>query len=234
MRAAALPAALLLAACAAEKAPEPAPTPTPTRAVPRTLIPANFDPARLGAHVAGMEVADAPVGGRKSPLATVTAFVACEKDVADCDPAKLPPDTVYTYVLTITPAEVSSQPTPTETAQSGEAGIDLVQPVAPEELVRTARPVPQFQGVVGFALEEAAAALGGEDALSVTLDANRLIWRVTRGTWQPGLPITLWWQSARAPAKPASAYRLEIGGRSAAVTAPFPAADKPVERGAAR
>lgn len=239
IRAGALCAILLLAACGAEKAPEPAPKPKPTRAVPRTLIPANFDPATLGPRVEGMDVTDAAIGAKKDPLAKLSAYVACAKSVAACDPAQLPEGTVYTYVLTITPTPVPVAPSPTPSASDGAEATstpdDFAQPETATELVRTLRAVPQFKGAVGFALAEAAAALGDEDALAVTLDTNRLIWRVTRGNgWQADMPITLWWQSTRAPAKPAPAYRLEYGGKSLDIAAPFPMADKAVERAGAR
>lgn len=231
MRLAALPLLVVLAACSAERAPEPAPTPSATVAAPRTLIPADFNPATLGARVVGMDVTDAEIGDEDEPLARVSAFVACEREVTICDPAKLPEGSIYTYVLTITPTPLPDPtPTPSETA------TDLPAPAErPAELVRTIRVAPGFNGAVGFARAEAVAALGAEEALGVTLDQNRLIWRVTQGSgWQPGKPITLWWQSTRAPAKPAAAYRLEHAGRSADIAAPFPAADKPVEPTSAR
>lgn len=231
---AALAALALLAACAPERTAEPEPTPSATVAAPRTLVAADFDPATLGGRVAGMEVMDAPVGGKDAPLARMSAFVACAKDIADCDPAKLPADPVYTYVLTITPQAVPTAPEPTPAVSAPEAVATAVEE-APAELVRMTRPAPGFNGAVGFSRAEASAALGADDALSVTLDQDQLIWRVTGGGgWQPGKPITLWWQSTNPPKEPAEAYHLEYAGKQASVTAPFPAADKPVERKAAR
>ncbi len=96
------------------------------------------------------------------------------------------------------------------------------------------RPAPGFNAAVGFSRIEATAALGAEDALTVTLDQSQLIWRVTAGSgWAAGKPITFWWQSTRPPEKPSASYRLEYGGKTARLAAPFPAADKPVERGSA-
>lgn len=227
MRSVCLPAFALLAACSPEPEPEAKPTPRATVAAPRTLVAADFDPAMLGARVAGMNVTDAAIGGRKAPIARVSAFVACEKEVTDCDPAILPEGTIFTYVLTITPA-LAPAPSPSPSATPA----DLVVPVeAPAALVGTDRVVPGFNGALGFSRVEAAAALGAEEALTVTLDQNRLIWRVTGGSgWRAGKPITLWWQSTRAPGKPAAAYRLEYGGERADISAPFPAADKPADR----
>lgn len=237
MRGLIVPAALALSACAAEKAPEPKPTPVPVRAEPRTLIPADLDPEGNGWRVKGTEITDALIGSEKAPFARYDAFVHCaDEAVPVCDPNLLPPDTIYTYILTITPLAVAptAAPAANETLEASPAPDDLVQPVAPPELVRTIRPVPRFKGEVGFAMGQAAEALGGDDALSVTLEENRLVWRVTRGSWKRGTPITLWWRSARPPAKAAPAYRLELGGKSVEIRAPFPTADKPVERDPAR
>ena len=230
----ALPALVLTAACSSQPAPEPSPTPTATVAAPRTLIAADFDPAKLGAHVAGMDVTDAAIGEENAPLARLTAFVTCAKDVAACDPAKMPEGTVYTYVLTVTPAaapavEPAETPSATPGATATATPAEVTPVEAPAELIRMTRGAPGFEGAVGFSRKQAAAALGADDALAVTLDQGQIIWRVTGGSgWKPGMPITLWWQSTRAPAKPALAYRLEYRGERAEATAPFPAEDKAV------
>lgn len=220
---------VLVAACAAEQSPEPAPTPRATVAAPRTLVAADFDPAMLGAHVADMESTDVETG---DGLARVSAFVACPRAMATCDPATTPEGTMFTYVVTITPQAEDAPETAPPPSPSPSASEPSIEPVeVPAELVRMTRAAHGFEGAVGFSRAEAAAALGAEDALTVTLDQKQLIWRVTGGSgWQPGKPITLWWQSGRAPAKPAPAYRLEWNGKSADIAAPFPGAEKPVER----
>ena len=231
MRPAALPALVLLAACAAacsaERAPAPEPAPTATVAAPRTLIAANFDPAALGARIQGMDVTEHVIG---NGLAKVSAFVACPRNTATCDAATAPEGTVFTYVLTVTPqAEPEPSPTPTAT----DAAVVPVE--GPAVLVRMTHPAFGFNAAAGFSRPEAAAALGAEDALSLTLDQNQLIWRVTDGTgWAAGKPITLWWQSTRAPTGLETAYRLEYAGKRAEFRAPFPAADKAVEPSPAR
>ncbi len=226
MRLLGLAALSLLSACSAEREPAPAPSPTATVAVPRTLIAADFDRTTLGGVIEGTETSDVMVGDR---LARVTALVACPKELTECDPATAPEGTVYTYVLTVTPElapPIESAPTPVGATGPGETPVAPLE--APAELVRTTRVVPGFNAAVGYSKAEAEAALGAAEALTVTLDQNQLIWRVTGGSgWQAGKPITLYWQSTRPPAGPAAAYRLEYGGKRADISAPFPEADKP-------
>ncbi len=219
MRLAALPALLVLAACSAERQPDAPATPAPTVAAPRTLVAADLDPELLGARIIEMEVADQDIG---DGLAKVSAFVACPKAMAVCDPATAPEGTVYTYVLSVTP-QTAPEPVPASpTADTAAAPAD-----ASAGLIRMTRPAHGFNAAAGFSRAEATAALGAEDALTVTLDENGLVWRVTGGNgWAVGRPITLWWQTTRAPAQPAASYRLEYAGQRAAITAPFPAADE--------
>lgn len=225
-----LPVVGLLAACSGKSEPAPEPSASATVATPRTLVPADFDLATLGGRVAGMDTTEGADAQDAAPVTRSRSFVACAKDVIVCDPARLPAGTVYTYVVSITPeAEPVVAPT------GSEGGSELTPAETPAELVRTAQPVAGFGGAVGFSRAEAAAALGAEDALTVTLDQGRLIWRVTGGSgWQPGRPITLWWQSTSAPQKPGTAYRLDHGGRHSDISAAFPLADRAVEPPAAR
>jgi hypothetical protein len=95
-------------------------------------------------------------------------------------------------------------------------------------LFSTRRPVTGFAGAIGYSREQAAAALGPDNDIQTQVDADRLIWRVTRGqAWKPGTTITFWWQSKFAPEGPARAYRLEADGKSGDATGPFPPATPP-------
>lgn len=230
MRAVALPALALLAACSGEADPAAAPVATSEvlPAKPRTLIPADLDPATLGPKVEGMTIEDVPLGGRRAPFARLGAFVACPRDMAACDPAAVPAGTRYTYVLTVTPLPA---PAPTDASSATPPPVPLVAPSPPT--LATIEPVPGFQGGVGYALAEAKAALGKDDALSVTLDGGRIVWSAGEGLrWLPGAPITFWWQSTRPPELRDNAYSFASGIRNASIRAPFPAADKAVERAA--
>lgn len=223
--AAAFPALTLLAACSAEKTPEPAPAPSATVAEPRTLVAADLELDSLGARMAlpgaardGFAVV---VDGKD--IARITSYVACPEEMTRCVPGELPQGTLLTYVHTISPpAEATEAP---QTASSAATATAV-----PGALFRTTRPAPGFNGGVGYSLAEAEAALGSPDAITITLDAGELIWRVTGGEGlTPGAPLTLWWQTTVPPADdPQSAYQLELGGKTVPVSGPFPAADKAV------
>lgn len=237
MRLLALPLLVLLAACSGERetqAPEPVVAPPTQSTQPRTMIAADFVPAELGARIAGMEIADVPVGNRETPFGHASAFVACRSGITTCDPATLPADTRYTYVLTVTPAVPEVPEGAPSPSGSVPAPVPLVMPVA--GTLATIAAVPGFDGAVGYSLAEAAAALGAEDAIAVTLEQGRIVWRVREGSrWVPGKPITVWWRSARPPADTkAPAYEFSAGADNARLAAPFPAADKAVEPAPAR
>ncbi len=230
-RAAALFALALLVACAAEKAPEPAPTPTVTVAAPRTLVAADLDPATLGAKIAGPKGTDPEfaitAGGKE--IARIASYVACPRGMTACVPAELPAGTVLTYVHTITPASaVPATPSAEPTDSATPATV-------PPAVFRMTRPAPGFNGGLGYDRAEAEAALGAPDPITVTLDQGQLIWRVTAGTgWEPGAPVTVWWQTVAPPAGPQDAFQLELMGRTATAKGPFPAAEKPVDPSTAR
>lgn len=227
-RAAALLLAAGLAACANEK-PEPAPSPSATVAAPRTLIAADFDTLTLGARIKGpqgYEVATALSAGSRE-IGRMVSYVVCPEAVTDCNPAVLPEGTVFTYVHRITLAEANESPLQAEASDATPAQTGAT-------LFRTTRPVAGFNHAIGYSKSEARAALGEADAISITSDEGRLIWRVTKGEgWTPGSTITFWWTSTVPPKGPEKAYAIEIDGKAASATGPFPA-DKTVERGSGR
>lgn len=232
MRLSALSLLAMLAACSSREAPQPEPsasvTPAAISTEPRTMVAADFVPEDLGGRIAGMEVSDAPVGDAGAPVARLDAFVACPKEIALCDPAKLPAETRYTYVVTVTPV-------PEASAKAAASTSPAPIPVPAGATLATIAPVPGFEGGVGYSLAQAAAALGAEDAISVTLDQGRIVWRAADGSrWVGGKPITVWWQSTRPPADKVPAYELASGTDSARISAPFPAEDKAVEGTARR
>ena len=80
-----------------------------------------------------------------------------------------------------------------------------------------------FNRAVGYSNAQALNALGSEDAISITSDGGRLIWRVTEGEgWKPGSTITFWWQSTLPPVGPADAYEIEVDGTLASGNGPYP------------
>lgn len=209
---------LLLAGCG-ETPPEPTPTPTPTVAAPRVLIAADFDPDALGPRIVGPqgpEVGTALSSGNDE-FGRMESYVACPRDVTECLPASLPEGTIYTYVHRVILGEA---------AEDG-PGSDAVQAERPPStgatLFRTVAPVTGFANAIGYDKDEAEFALGSADAITVTYDEGTLIWRVTEGSgWTPGTAITFWWQSTVAPRGPEKAFLVEIDGKEAPATGPFP------------
>ncbi|MCP9223119.1 hypothetical protein MKP08_10195 [Erythrobacter sp. LQ02-29] len=221
----ALPLPLLAAGCDRARAPEPTPTPTPTVAAPRNLVAANFDPASLGAKIEGPKgpEVESEISADGKTIADVVSYVACPKDMTEaCDPETAPEGTVFTYVHVVTPTQDEAAPTESATpAADTESGAQRME-TAPS-IFRTTRRATGFNGALGYDREQAKAALGAEDAITVTTDAGQLIWRVTKGSgWTPGMPITFFWQSTLPPKGPSSAYRLELNNRAGDATGPFP------------
>lgn len=220
-------APLALAACgdSAQTETVAEPTPTATLAAPRTLIAANYDAAMLGAKIEGPEGAEVEAAlmadGRE--IGRIVSFVACPRGTASCDPATMPAGTVYTYVHKVTLAEEDADKAQADAAGGDSAGESYAT------LLRTTRRATGFNGSIGYSREQAETALGDGEAIGVTSDQGRLIWRVTRGEWTPGATITFWWQSTLAPEGPSEAWQFETDDTSASVTAPFPPAEMPGE-----
>ena len=212
---------LALIACG-EPAPEadPEPVATPTPAAPRTLIPAELDLETLGAKIEGPQgpEPEAPLMLDGAQVGRIVSYVACPEGIEECVPDDLPDGTVFTFVHQITLDGVS--------AEQPASGPEVVE--APPTLFRTTERAHGFNGSLGYARSQAQAAFGSEDAIGVTIDDGRLIWRVTGGqNWQEGATVTFWWQSTQPPAGPADAFLLEILGNQMSVKGPFPAEEKP-------
>ena len=222
MRKLLLIAPLALAACS-QGEPEPTPTPTPSVAQPRTLAAADLDMETLGARIVGPqgpEVETILSAGNRE-IGKMVSFVACPADVTECEPGEMPEGTVYTYVHQVTLSDDWTQ------AEQPAQGPEVVE--SPPTLFRMTQQAHGFTRAVGYSTEQAVEALGGEDAISITSDDGRIIWRVVEGDgWKPGTTISFWWQSTLPPAGPADAYLLEIDGNQAIASGPFPAEENPV------
>lgn len=217
-------APLALIACGETPQTEAVAEPTPTATVdgPRTLVAANYDAAMHGAKIEGPKgpEVEAALMADGRAIGSIVSFVACPRMVATCDPAAMPEGTIYTYVHRVTLAEDVAD---TEGATE-----------APATLFRSTRRATGFNGSIGYSREQAQAALGDGEAIGVTSDQGRLIWRVTSGEgWKPGATITFWWQSTLPPEGPSEAWQFETRDLTASATAPFPPAETPVEGGPA-
>ena len=224
-------APLGVAGCGSNEADETVaePTPTPTVAAPRTLVAADFAPESLGAKIDGPQgpEPEAAIMAEGREIGRIKSFVACPKDTAECVPGEMPEGTKYTYVHEVTldediaPADGDGAATSGTGAAAQTAGA----------LFRMTRPAAGFNRSVGYSRAQAEEALGRPDAITVTVDEEQIIWRVTGGSgWKPGQAIAFWWQSTLPPEGPADAYRLEAQGMTASARGPFPPAQAPVER----
>lgn len=219
---------LVLTACGSAQEPVPEPTPTATVAAPRTLIAADFDPATLGARIAGPQGAEveSTLTASGEEVGTMISYVACPEDAEICDPAQMPKDTLYTYVHRITLAEAPR----TRESEEENAIADAIPNVdeTGATLFRTTSAATGFNGAIGYSEDEAEAALGSREAITVSSDTGQLIWRVTSGEgWKPGGTITFYWKSTLPPGGPEEAYRLKVDDVSAEAAGPFPPQEAP-------
>ena len=218
-------AVFALGACGSPE-PEPTPTPTPTIAQPRTLVAADLDVATLGAKIVGPQGPEIEtlLSANSRQLGKMVSYVACPEGVEECKPGEMPEGTIYTFVHTITLAEAEADAADAQPTD----GPEVVE--APPTLFRTTRAAAGFNRAVGYSREQAEAALGAADAITVTADGGQLIWRVTKSEgWKPGAPITFWWQSTLPPAGPDEAYLVEIDGNQTTASGPFPPEETPAE-----
>lgn len=202
-------ACALLAGCGSpEPAPEPSPTVTPEG--PKSLVAADLGQLVLGDRIEGPRGPEVTsrFTTEGETLAEVVSYVACPEGVDDCDPAKLPEDTLYTYVHRVTPAE----------------GVESAR------LFRTARAATGFANVLGYDKAEAVDVLGETGRVDVSADNGALIWRVIGGDgWKAGETLTFYWQGTIPPEGPQEAFQFEADGSSALGTGPFPPREVPVE-----
>lgn len=221
-------APLAFAGCS-EREPAVEPSPTPTVAQPRALAAADLDLSALGAKIEGPqgdEVETVLSAGNRE-IGTMTSFVACPKGFDTCIPGELPEGTVFTYVHKIMLAEAANDGE--EEVRDPSTGPEVVE--NPPTLFRTTERAHGFNRAVGYSNVQARDALGSEDAISITSDDGRIIWRVVEGDgWRPGATLTFWWQSTLPPAGPAEAYLLEVDGNQAVARGPFPAEANPAKR----
>jgi hypothetical protein len=201
---------LALAACSGEPEPTPTATPSATPDKPKMLVPADLGELVLGARIEGPQgpEVESTVAADGAELAEIVSYVACPEGVTLCESTATLPETVYTYVHRVTPAD----------------GVENAT------LFRTTRAATGFANGVGYDRAEAAEALGEAGRIDVSSDNGALVWRVVGGDgWKAGETITFYWQSTLAPEGPREAYQFEAEGTSAQGSGPFPPRETPVE-----
>ena len=225
----ALALGLTLAACAKQEDAVP-PGQDDTGAV-RTGLEAGTDDFTVNAGDFGREQLGGKIVGPLGPqvegslvmadgtaIGDIKSYVACPQNVTDCDPAKLPADTIYTFVHVVTPGV--DEPNSKAIAQPA-----TVKPVAKSVTFRMTMPANGFTGQAGYSLEQARSALGPEGSFTVSCNEGMLVWEVATGeTWGTGEPVTFFWKSRKPPKGPAEAYGFEADGYTAKGMGPFPAA----------
>ena len=212
-----LPLTVLMLVGCGQAEPDPAPSPEPERVVtgPRTLIAAGLGELELGAKIEGPrgpEVTDT-ASGPDGDLFEIVSYVACPDSADDammeasasCVPSERGPDTVYTYVHRVTLAD------------------GLSGPVA---AFRMTAPATGFNNTVGYDREQAEAALGEGYTIDVSVENERLVWRIeVSDGWQAGETMTFFWRSTVPPEGPGEGYCLDIEGECVAATGPLPPQD---------
>ncbi|WP_420605180.1 hypothetical protein [Novosphingopyxis sp.] len=180
----------------------------------------DFDREQLGARIVGPvgpEVEGSLVMADGTSIGDIKSYVACPENIDTCDPAKLPADTIYTFVHMVTPGV--DEPNDDPIAQP-----ETVKPVAKSVTFRMTMPAGSFAGQAGYSLEQARAALGPQGTFTVKCNEGMLVWEVATGeTWGTGEPVTFFWKSRKPPKGPADAYGFEADGYTAKGKGPFPA-----------
>ena len=180
----------------------------------------DFDREQLGGKIegpAGPEVEASLLMADGTSIGDIRSYVACPENISVCDPAKLPADTIYTYVHVVTPGVDEPNDDAIGTPKA-------IKPVAKSVTFRTDMPAGGFVGHAGYSLEQARAALGPQGTFTVSCNEGKLVWEVASGEfWGTGEPVTFFWKSRKPPQGPAKAYGFDADGFTANGTGPFPA-----------
>ena len=200
---------------------ETATTDGEAEALARGLEAGSFMELELGGKIVGPQGPEVQsrLTNAEGAFADMRSYVACPAGMDTCDPATAPAGTVYTYVHVVYPGEDNDAAT-----GSGE-GADSSD-IERATQFRMTRPATGFTGRVGYAKEEAMAAMGSAADVVITCDDGALVWTLNSGDggdqWEQGEPLTFWWQSTVPPAGPADAYAIEANYAEASGDGPYP------------
>ncbi|MEO1387564.1 MAG: exosortase, PEP-CTERM interaction domain protein [Cyanobacteria bacterium J06634_6] len=193
-----------------------------------TLTVTDFDQLVLGAKIVGPvgpEVETTFLNDAGDGIGDLSSSVSCPAGFAACVPPENPAGTIYTYVHEVTPGVDLPNDAPFPNPA-------VVIPVDDAAGFRLNFVPAGFNGVVGYSVSEAEAALGAGNlpAVSETLDGN-LVWRVPDlSEWNQGEKITFFWQTTQNPSGPGGSYGVfgPDGTGSAAGPLPTPIASTDV------
>jgi hypothetical protein len=204
-------------------------TPGEAHAVAKALPAGDFTEFTLGAKVkGGGGEATHAMRNTAGNFADIRSYVACPQGTTVCDPAKLPPGTVYTYVAVVYPGGDNDDATG---IGKGAAASTVERGTA----FRMVMPANGFTGAAGYAKPEAMAAIGPKADVVITCDGGKLVWTVSAGDggdqWGQKEPLTFYWQSTLPPSGTAPAYAFDADGTTAIGSGAYPAAKSGVANG---
>lgn len=184
----------------------------PRGAVQNGLVLADLDTIRQGARVTGdlgPEI-QASLATGLAALADIESWVACPRGVRRCEPGNLAADTLYTYVIAVTPGVDRTNDRPF-------AQPEAVDPVRNAMRFVIEGPLHGFTGKAGYSFGDARRALGREGGFTIACASGALVFTARTGgqPWSTGDTIRFYWQSVAPPGDPGQSFTLQADNKLA-------------------